>query len=378
MPKTTKKQEEFILPERPYKKIAVTFIVLTAILAIIVVYFSLSKAEIAIVPSKMLETKEFSIKIPISNSTSTSALLTAQTATQELELVESFEVENFRTENGRANGKITITNKNTSPQVLIATTRFLNPDGMLFRLKNQVVVPANSEVLAEIQADELGPKYDIGPAPFSIPGLSESLQKKIYGTTKEPITGGLKKIGTLTAEEITKAQQKITNSLDNKIAEKLNIEKDENKIILINKEILEENLSNKEGDEVEKFSISLKIKTDIIEINKEKLITWVKNQYQQELSDNDEIINYDLDKFTYTLQDTALTYVNLKTSLPAYVLGTLDLANFNKKKLYGMDEKALQTFFDQYPNISAIEVKFWPFWVRTVPSMNDHIEIKIK
>ncbi|MFH1457206.1 MAG: hypothetical protein ABIF17_03805 [Patescibacteria group bacterium] len=376
--KTDKKQENFTLPEKPYKKIAVTFIVLTVILTLIVVYFSLSKAEIAIIPSEMLETKEFSIKIPINNSTTTPALLTAQSSTQELEFIESFDVENFKTENGIAQGEIIITNKNNSQQVLIATTRFLSPDGMLFRLKNQVVIPANSEITSEIYADAPGPKYDIAPAPFSIPGLNENLQKKIYGTTKTPMTGGLKKIGTLTAQEITKAQQKMINQLDKTILEKLNIHENNEQITLIKKEILEDNLSNKEGDEVEKFTISLKIKVDVIEINKEKLIAWVKEQYRQELTQDNEIINYDLDKFSYTLEDTASTYVDLKTSLPAYILGTLDLDNFNKKKLYGMDEKALETFFNQYPNIDHIEVNFWPFWVRTAPSMSDHIKLKIK
>ena len=376
--KTSTKEKEIILPERPYKKIAITFIFLTALLALIVVYFSLSKATVTLVPNEMLTAKEFSVKIPITTATSSPALLTATVEEQEVDIVQSYEVENFRTEEGKAKGTVTIINKNNQNQVLIATTRFLSPDGLLFRLTNQVSIPAGGETTAEIRADEIGSKYDISAAHFSIPGLSESLQQKIYGITKEPMTGGLKRIGTLTSDEITKAQKQNIESLDKEIENKLNFEVDEEKIVLTEKEILSEDISNKEGDEIEKFTITLKMKVKIITVNKEKLLSWSKDQYKKDLVETNEIINYDLDKFTYSLKDMASTFITMETSLPAYVLGTLDIANFDKKKLYGLDENGLKTFFIQYDNVKEVEVQFWPFWVRSVPSMQDHIDIKIK
>ena len=376
--KPLKKETEIVLPERPYKKIAITFIFLTTLLALIVVYFSLSKATVTLVPNEMLTAKEFSVKIPVTTATSSPALLTATVEEQELDVVQSYEVENFRTEEGKARGTVTIINKNNQNQVLVATTRFLSPDGLLFRLTNQVSIPAGEETAAEIQADEIGSKYDISPAHFSIPGLSESLQKKIYGITKEPTAGGLKRIGTLTSDEIIKAQKKNIESLDQQVAQKLNLESNDEKIVLIQKEIVSEDTSNKEGDEIEKFTITLKVKVKIITVDKEKLLSWAKEQYKKDLDDTNEIINYDLDKFTYTLTDTASTFITMGTSLPAYILGTLDIANFDKKKLYGLDDNGLKTFFTQYDNVKDVEVEFWPFWVRSVPSMQDHIEIKIK
>jgi hypothetical protein len=376
--KTSKKETEIILPERPYKKIAITFIFLTALLALIVVYFSLSKATITLVPNEMLTAKEFSVKIPIGTATSSPALLTATVEEQEVDIAQSYDVENFKTEEGRAIGTVTIINKNNQNQVLIATTRFLSPDGLLFRLTNQVLIPAGGETAAEIRADEIGSKYDIGPAHFSIPGLSASLQQKIYGITKEPMTGGLRRIGTLTSDEIIKAQKKNIESLDKQVAQKLNLESNDKTIVLTEKEIISEDTSNKEGDEIEKFTITLKVKVKTITVNKEKLLSWAKEQYKKDLDDTNEIINYDLDKFTYSLEDIASTFITMRTSLPAYVLGTLDIANFDKKKLYGLDENGLKTFFVQYDNVKEVEVQFWPFWVRSVPSMQDHIEIKIK
>ncbi|MFH1610653.1 MAG: baseplate J/gp47 family protein [Patescibacteria group bacterium] len=376
--KTLKKETQIILPERPYKKIAITFIFLTALLALMVVYFSLSKATITLVPNEMLTAKEFSVKIPIGTATSSPALLTATVEEQELDIVQSYDVENFKTEEGKARGTVTIINKNNQSQVLIATTRFLSPDGLLFRLTNQVSIPAGGETAVEIQADEIGSKYDIGPAHFSIPGLSASLQQKIYGITKEPMTGGLRRIGTLTSDEIIKAQKKNIESLDKQVAQKLNLESNDEKIVLTEKEIISEDTSNKEGDEIEKFTITLKVKVKTITINKEKLLSWAKEQYKKDLDDTNEIINYDLDKFAYSLEDIASTFITMQTFLPAYVLGTLDIANFDKKKLYGLDEDGLKTFFVQYDNVKEVEVQFWPFWVRSVPSMQDHIDIRIK
>jgi len=373
----TKPNAEFIMPEKPYKKIAITFIFLTAILVLIIVYFSLSKAVITVIPAQVAEPQEFLAKIPLATS-SAPQLLTALTKTQELELVRSFEVKEFELREGKASGPVTIYNNKNTSQTLVATTRFLTEDGLLFRLKKQVTIPAKSEITAEIEADESGDKYDISPTRFSIPGLSEALQKLVWAESKEKMSGGVKRVGTLTATEIATAQEKMLNGLDELIKKELKIDNNFDKIILFNKEITSQDISNKEGDEVEKFQITVKLKVETVEINKEKLLTWTKEQYKKELGLESEILNYDLDSFTAFLESITSLYANVKTSLTAYVLGDLDIEKFEKKKIFGMDEEALEYFFKQYDNIKEVKVDFWPFWVRTVPSMPDHVVVEIE
>lgn len=90
----------------------------------------------------------------------------------------------------KSRGSITIINENTREQTLIPTTRFLSANGVLFRLTQQVIIPAKGKVTGEIVADAPGAAGDVGPGRFTIPGLSSALQTKIYGQTDKAMTGG--------------------------------------------------------------------------------------------------------------------------------------------------------------------------------------------
>jgi hypothetical protein len=104
----------------------------------------------------------------------------------------------------KAQGTITIYNDyGASVQDLVATTRFVTPDGKIFRLVNDVAVPAAtvaaggsitpSSVDAPIIADQGGPAYDVGPvAKLTIPGFQTNPAKYagFYGQIKGQTTGG--------------------------------------------------------------------------------------------------------------------------------------------------------------------------------------------
>ncbi len=104
----------------------------------------------------------------------------------------------------KAQGTITIYNNYSSaPQELVATTRFVTPDGKIFRLVNNVTVPGAqvaaggaitpSSIDAPIVADQGGPAYNVGPvAKLLIPGFQNSAAKYagFYGQIKGQTTGG--------------------------------------------------------------------------------------------------------------------------------------------------------------------------------------------
>jgi hypothetical protein len=247
---------------------------------------------------------------------------------------------------------------------------------LLFRLKNTVVVPAGGEITGEIEAAEVGAKYDIAPATFTIPGLSADLQKKIYGVSSQAMSGGVRKIGTLTAAEIASAQKDALNSLNTTITKELGSQ--ENFLTLFKSEIKEEKISAKDGDQVEKFTITLKIKVQAAVIAQEKILAFAKAEYNKTLIGKEQVVNFDLSSLQVSLESITKEAAVVKISLAAAVLGLPDPSEFNKQKIYGLDAKGVRFFFSQYENIKDAEVMFWPFWVRTVPSLADHIEIRIK
>jgi hypothetical protein len=378
MPKTKKQkniQEEFIMVEKPYKKIAITFIVLAGLLLAGICYFSLSNATIYIIPKEEAKTKTFTAQINFKEN-SVPENLNGNYEEKSIDIIKNFDVENFKTEQGKSGGIITIINKGAKNQTLIATTRFLAPNNFLFRLKNTVVVPANGEIKAEIEADEAGSKYDIAPTTFTIPGLSDDLQKKIYGVSSITMSGGIKKIGTLTAEEIANAQKTVLADLDKEILDKL--EKKDGEFLLFQKEIKNQNVSNKEGYNVEKFSITIKINVKTLSISKENALEWAKNQYQKSISESEEIKSFDLNSLNLELVSITSEFAEVKVSISANVLGEPNVNLLEKQKLYGLDAKGVKFYLTQFENIKDVEIKFSPFWVKTVPSLADHVEIKVK
>ncbi len=118
-------------------------------------------------------------------------------------------------DDARAVGTITIVNELPRAFSFVARTRFLSPDGVLFRMSEPADIPASGTVDVEVYADEPGAQGDIGPTDFTIPGLSESLQESVYGRSSAPMTGGNGTVAAVSADDIEAAKSAlIAASLD--------------------------------------------------------------------------------------------------------------------------------------------------------------------
>ncbi|MSU73710.1 hypothetical protein EXS56_01065 [Candidatus Kaiserbacteria bacterium] len=81
----------------------------------------------------------------------------------------------------KASGSITVSNTySASPVKLVKNTRFESPDGLIFRVLSDVVVPGKKGSVAgtvsvTVVADQPGEKYNTGPtAKFTLPGLKST------------------------------------------------------------------------------------------------------------------------------------------------------------------------------------------------------------
>lgn len=99
----------------------------------------------------------------------------------------------------KAQGTITVYNDySTSPEKLIANTRFATPSGLIFRIPDAVVVPGKSgstpgHVSVTVFADQTGQQYNIGPiSRFTVPGLQSTpaMYANIYAQSTASTTGG--------------------------------------------------------------------------------------------------------------------------------------------------------------------------------------------
>ncbi|HEX2792244.1 MAG TPA: hypothetical protein VHO23_00815 [Candidatus Paceibacterota bacterium] len=76
-----------------------------------------------------------------------------------------------------AQGTIVISNQQDAPQALIKNTRFETPDGLVFRIRDSITVPAAKNgapgtLSVTVYADVAGESHNVGPSTFTLPGLA--------------------------------------------------------------------------------------------------------------------------------------------------------------------------------------------------------------
>lgn len=133
----------------------------------------------------------------------------------------------------RATGKIIIYNNySTAPQTLVKNTRFETPDGLIFRIQENITIPgytkSNTIVLpgflkVTVVADQPGEKYNVGLADFTIPGFKGDPRYTKFNAKSDPaakIEGGFSGVvRKITDADKTAAKNEIESALKSELVE---------------------------------------------------------------------------------------------------------------------------------------------------------------
>lgn len=137
----------------------------------------------------------------------------------------------------KASGSITIYNDfSEAPVKLVATTRFETPEGLVYRVPAQVIVPGKKgntpgSIQVTVVADAVGPAHNVGPVSrFTLPGLKNgTMYEKVYAQSNAAFTGGFSgeqpqtapgALESATAQIRTRLEQKVRDGLAALPAEK--------------------------------------------------------------------------------------------------------------------------------------------------------------
>jgi hypothetical protein len=371
-------------PQKSYRHIAVVFIILAIVLILGVTYLALSKATITLIPSNEPVTHNFVLTIADNpaNNTSTIVVIKGEIFSESKEVEQLFSVEEGKTIDAQAEGTITIYNDRSTDQALVATTRFLTPDGRLFRLKEKVTVPAGSSVQAKIHADEKGASGNIPPTTFTIPGLSESLQRIVYGKSTTPMTGGTRQVGILTSSDIERAELEFNKTNTENIVAKFLSDLSDSKLILIDTTGSSTELATDQevGTEVDSFNLTGNLTVQSIFASKDEILNLASAKLKDSLGGKGEFVSVDPSSLEYELIDIDPEKKEARVKITISGLTTLDPEKniFDKNLLVGFTEEDLKLYFSQFESIKDIRVEFSPFWVKKVPILKDHININVK
>ncbi|TAN57075.1 hypothetical protein EPN15_05430 [Patescibacteria group bacterium] len=170
-----------------YRYILWIFILISLIITIILVFYSLSSAKITVfIPMQSTAiSKEFTIS---ANPEKNNSFSIGGEILEE-DLSDTLAVRPAKTESKEQilSGSITIINNSSKDQPLVSGTRLLSENGILFRTNKTIAVPARRSVQVEAKADDAAAGPVLAPQKFTIVALWPGLQDKIYGAISDLI-----------------------------------------------------------------------------------------------------------------------------------------------------------------------------------------------
>ncbi len=374
--------------QRSYRTIVVVFFIVAILLVTSIAYFSFSKTTISVVakPDPYSTTITFSIvqkTEPESLSDQTVLAGVVLETTQEVQ--KEFQAQTQKdTVPAKATGSVVIYNKQSKAQPLVAGTRLLSPENILFRTDTRVDVPANGQVEVTVTADQPGKTGELGATHFTLPALWPGQQDKVYAENAEPMTGGTRNTTVATREEIAKAKRETFDECYAKALDVMDTElKKRNADYTIRaskKEVISELSSVEPETATTTYTITTKIHVIGVSYDEQNANAQALKQSQNKVSSNATFIlstdtpyRSEVDQYDMTNQSA-----NLRVTVSGSTIVNLSHDMFDRKKLMNMDREEVERYFAQYPEIESVEVHFSPFWLFRTPSLADHIDVKLQ
>ncbi len=303
-----------------------------------------------------------------------------------------------------ARGTVRIFNKYSRSQTLVRTTRLLTPDQKLYRIDKAVTLKPGESIDVPVYADKPGAEFVIGPTKFTIPGLFIDLQKFIYAESSEalkavPINAPAAPTPTttkptpspttsasgnlVTQADLDAAQQVLTNAVLEQAKKTLgadlgNVSGSDVVYLIRNAERFKTNVSI--GQSADTFLASVKLDVTAVFYPKEDMLSLVRLKLKEKIPDGREFLPPVDGGVSLEIQaadsksETATIHVKAEG---AYRI-TAASPGLQKSVVAGKDPKEAIDILKSIEGVENAEVTVRPKWFGKIPTLKDHIDIKIE
>jgi len=369
---------------RVYRRIAVSFVVVVALLLALVIYVSTVRATIYVHPVTETLRTEFIVDVveaPTRDSEVKGAVVSGSLGRSETFTPSG---EGLVPVEGTARGTFTIHNETNLDQPLVATTRiFFEPTGMLYRIDESVVVPAGGRVDVAAHADQPGMDGDIEhrhPERFTIPGLNAAKQEVIYATLGTEFSGGVSYITALSQEEVDAAVSKLAADLEGDAKELLRTEAGGSFTgESFTTRVLETQVSEEVGEQVDSFEVTITVQTVGVFYDQESLEGVAQRQLYDQLDRGEELLSVNKESMFAKVEkvDEEGNRANIRVVLTGVSAASRTSSSLDPIRFAGMNEEEVGATLIADGIAEDVEVEFFPFWVKKVPKLADHVYIEI-
>lgn len=383
--KEVKKVKKVKTGSNVYRNISLGFIFATIILLGLIFYFSIVRLTITIIPNEERLTDSVSFSVYNKDQAATVSSKDAVLGVvEQIELTEekSYTSSGVEVIGEEVVGNVTIINNYSKNQPLVATTRLLNEDGKLYRLKNTVNVPAGGSVEAEVYADEPKSEMAIGPSKFTIPGLWSGLQDKIYAESKTKFSYQQQTKKYIQQVDIDKGVADMKKALVEKAKNKLgdSYKGYDQVLYKVDETSVSTEVEGKVGEEKDKLSIKMTTNVIVVAFSAESIAELAQSQLSVIVPDNKELINFSSNEISYTLEDANAKQGIAKVS--AEFSGAMTIKDgksiIDPNKIIGLTKDQLEDYLDNFEEISGYDIRFNPAFIDKVPKLIDRINIEVE
>ena len=366
-------------PMNIYKKIAISFIVLTLILIGVIFYFTLSYAYIDIYPAKSEANTDFTFIITEDQETEKieDGIFVGEVVNEIYEGEKVFKTTGTKTVFSDIVGEVIVYNDLQTEQSLVATTRLLTADNELYRIKEQIRIPANQSVKVQVYAGEGTDLVNIkDKTKFTVPGLSENLQKYVYAEA----AGDFNALGTQIKAISEEEQKQALEIYAQELADQIFTAENADKMKILSKEILSREFSNQVGEEVDEFSLKLEVKVVGVIFDEEIVKKFAVKMLEGQIPLDKELVAITTDSFIYEIDNYDLdnNLAQVKSNIGGVSVISENSPLIDKDKLINLSFDEIEAYLENLEDIEKVEVKFYPQFIKKIPFFQDHIIIRIK
>ncbi len=288
----------------------------------------------------------------------------------------------------KASGKITIYNVYSSKsQSFVKDTRFLAPDGKVFKTLSAVTVPGanieegkiiSSSIEVMVIAEKPGEEYNIGSiSKLRIPGFQGTPKyEAFYGELKEPAKGGfVGKIKVPTESDIASVKEKARQTLRgnskikllSQIPQDLKVLDDVFEFNVIKEEV------SKEGDSRGVFRFTIVAEGRVVVFKETDLMKVLTNRFIQDKEGDFFLKKYDI-KYGASKVDFKKNVFSVNIEFNSKWTRPFNVEEF-KNSVLGKKESEVKILILNMPDVEKADVKFWPFWVELVPRLLEKVKV---
>jgi len=383
--------------KRPlWRNVLVGSLIIIAV-AGVYLFFKLPKADIVIWPK--VEVLSFSQTITADKSVDVVDLEKSAIPAKYFEVTktnsEDFSATGNASNEGRATGTIVVFNKTDPVKSLTFKegTHFMSDSGKLFVTYQKVVVPAGKKsgskvtpgsVQINVEAVEGGSDYNIAPSNFSVPGLKgTSYYYSVYATSSAAMSGGYAgKVKKVTADDIQSAKDTLSQKTKEDAVSDLRSEIPDDYIVLdsaVFSEVTNSSTEAKAGTVTDNFNYQATAKASTLAFKKSDIDKYAKKYIISQMAEKKTLVDNPEITYSTGLVDVSGGKATLHLDFSSGTYQSID-KNSTSLSLLGKNASQIQQTLDSSmgEEMSKVDVKFWPFWVKAAPKSQKALNIEIK